>query len=82
MAKTYEPIATYTIPSAQASYTFNSIPSTYTDLCLKGSLRSSDAAAFVNYQVKFNNSGGTAYSVRMVYGTGSAAASAAERECA
>ena len=32
MAKTYEPIATNTLGSAQASYTFTSIPSTYTDL--------------------------------------------------
>jgi hypothetical protein len=31
---TYEPIATYTFPSDAASYTFNSIPSTYTDLRL------------------------------------------------
>jgi hypothetical protein len=31
---TYEPIATYTIPSAVASYTFSSIPATYTDLIL------------------------------------------------
>lgn len=29
---TYTPIATYTIPSTTASYTFSSIPQTYTDL--------------------------------------------------
>jgi hypothetical protein len=37
MAKTYEKIATYTIPSAQASYTFTSIPATYTDIVLVAS---------------------------------------------
>jgi hypothetical protein len=34
MAQTYEPIATYTIPSAQTSYTFTAIPATYTDIVL------------------------------------------------
>jgi hypothetical protein len=34
MPATYEPIATYTFPSDAASYTFNSIPGTYTDLRL------------------------------------------------
>ena len=34
MATTYEPIATTTLGSAAASYTFSSIPATYTDLFL------------------------------------------------
>jgi hypothetical protein len=34
MPATYEPIATHTIPSTTASYTFTSIPATYTDLVL------------------------------------------------
>jgi hypothetical protein len=79
MANTFELIASSIVGAGgTSSIDFTSIPSTYTDLCLKGSLRSSDAAAFVNYQVKFNNSGGTAYSVMMVYGTGSAAASGSQ----
>lgn len=32
MPSTYTPIATYTVSSSQASYTFTSIPTTYTDL--------------------------------------------------
>ena len=34
MASTYEKVLTYTAPSAQTSYTFSTIPSTYTDLVL------------------------------------------------
>lgn len=34
MASTYTPIASYTVASAAASYTFTSIPQTYTDLVL------------------------------------------------
>ena len=76
MANTFELIASSTLASAASTIDFTSIPSTYTDLCLKASLRSSDAAAFVNYTLKFNASGGTAYSVRVLYGSGSAATSA------
>ena len=34
MPKTYEPIATTSLPSGGASITFSSIPQTYTDLVL------------------------------------------------
>ena len=76
MANTFELIASSTLASASSTIDFTSIPGTYTDLCLKASLRSSDAAAFVNYTLKFNGSGGTAYSVKVLYGSGSAATSA------
>jgi hypothetical protein len=77
MANTFELIASSTVGSGgAASIDFTSIASTWTDLCLKASLRSSDAAAFVNYTLKFNGSGGTAYSVKLLYGTGSSATSA------
>ena len=40
MPATYEPIATTTLGSAQATVTFSSIPGTYTDLVLITNSRS------------------------------------------
>ena len=60
-----------------ANIDFTVIPSTYTDLCLKFSLRTSGTADnFENVKVQFNGSGGTAYSDRLLYGNSTAAASA------
>jgi hypothetical protein len=47
---TYSTIATHTIPSDTTSYTFTSIPSTYTDLVLVGAL-SNDFPASLNLNV-------------------------------
>jgi len=71
MPATYEPIATYTVPSAQASYTFSSIPGTYTDLVLI--IQATTISA--NYNLRLNGDTGTNYSYTSIYGTGSAAAS-------
>ena len=57
-----------------ADITFSSIPSTYTDLCLKVSLRSGAASVNPGLIVKFNGSS-TGFTGRNVYGTGSAAGS-------
>ena len=43
MANTFELIQATTLTASQATITFSSIPSTYTDLCLKLSLRSSSS---------------------------------------
>jgi len=77
MANTFELIASSTVGSGGTStITFSSIPATYTDLCLKLSLRSG-ASAFNDYiLIQFNSSGGTAYSDRQLTGSGSAASSA------
>lgn len=72
MAKTYEPIATYTFPSASSSYTFSSIPSIYTDLVLVAVAGSSGAG---NLILRFNSDSGTNYSLTYLYGSGSAASS-------
>ena len=58
--------------SDSSDITFSSIPSTFTDLCLVLSARSSGTDEDVT--VTFNTSGGT-YSVRRLIGTGSATSS-------
>lgn len=74
MASTYTPIATTTLGSATASYTFSSIPSTYTDLVLvMGSLGINNAASAGKLQ--FNGDTGSNYSVTFMYGNGSSVGS-------
>ena len=73
MASTYTPIATYTVPSAATSYTFSSIPATYTDLVLVSNGTASSAA---DIYLQFNSDTGSNYSRTFVYGDGSTAASA------
>jgi hypothetical protein len=69
---TYTPIATTTLGSAAASYTFSSIPSTYTDLVvLIQSIDSNNATP----QMQFNNDTATNYSNTSLYGNGTSAES-------
>jgi hypothetical protein len=57
MANTFELIASSTVGLLGASdITFSSIPSTYTDLSIKFSARSTDLAAKVNGLISFNGS--------------------------
>ena len=68
--RTYEPIATYTLASAAASYTFNTIPATYTDIILIASLLGTSP----NYpRIKINADVGSVYSYTYITGNGSAA---------
>jgi len=65
IAATYEPVATYTIPSnATASYTFNTIPQTYTDLVVVVNGRS--ATSGQNMQYQFNGNSSAIYSLTFV----------------
>ena len=74
MAKTYEPIATYTVPSATSSYTFSSIPATYTDLvCVV--VGGVGATADNSLYWRVNGDTGTNYSATRVGGNGTAASS-------
>lgn len=73
MASTYEKIATTTLSSAAASYTFSSIPSTYTDLVLV--VNAGAASGSYDFSFRFNGDSGTNYSVTRLRGTGSAASS-------
>jgi len=73
MANTFELISSTTVGSGGATtITFSSIPSTYTDLCVKLSVRS-DSASFREVWINPNgsSSNGTA---RILYASGSAAA--------
>jgi len=73
MATTYEPIATTTLGSAAASYTFTSISSAYTDLVLVavGTVSTNGDSLIV----RFNSDTATNYSNTSVRGSGTTAAS-------
>jgi hypothetical protein len=79
MAKTYEPIATNTLSSAAASYTFSSIPATYTDLVL---IASPITIAADNLMMQFNGDTAANYSTTILFGTGSTAGSARQSNTA
>jgi hypothetical protein len=65
MANTFELIASSTVGSGGvASIDFNSIPGTYTDLCIKISARKTDTSANIRWTI---NGTSTGYSERMVY---------------
>ena len=70
--KTYKPIATTTLGSAAASYTFSSIPSTYTDIVL---IFGGSMSNFGNLRIQFNSDTGNNYSFTRLLGDGSGAQS-------
>jgi hypothetical protein len=74
MTATYDKIATYTVPSSTASYTFSSIPATYTDLVLVGSCKNTVGATY-GLLLQYNGDTTTNYSTTLLWGTGSAAVS-------
>ncbi len=75
MATTYEAIATVTVGSGgAANIEFTSIPATYTDLKVVCSLRGTYAGDGDDVNVYFNGTN-TNRSGKLLYGTGSAAAS-------
>jgi CDP-diglyceride synthetase len=75
MANTFELIASYTATGSVSSIDFTSIPSTYTDLCLKMSLRSANIAVEALEASLTFNSNTSGYTAKQLYGTGSSAAS-------
>jgi hypothetical protein len=79
MADTFVKIATVTVGSGgAANITFSSIPSTYTDIQLFLSARSTGGTTQDYAAVQFNASGGTAYSDKRLEGTGSSASVASD----
>lgn len=75
MPSTYTPIATYTLPSNAASYTFTSIPSTYTDLVL---IANGGTVSDSNLNLRVGNGSidsGSNYSQTLIGANGSSALS-------
>lgn len=73
MPKTYDPIATTTLGSAASSYTFSSIPSTYTDLILVYSGIVDSSSQY--FQVQLNGDTASNYSYTILSYDGSSASS-------
>ena len=67
MANTYTLISSYTASTSPTSFTFTSIPQTYTDLKLVMSLRGSRAAFYSNISVLVNGSSSAIYDYKWVY---------------
>lgn len=72
---TYSTIATTTLASAAASYTFSSIPSTYTDLVLVISCQMTGGGGASAVLLQFNGDSATNYSVTFMTGDGTSATS-------
>ncbi len=77
MPSTYTLIKGETIGSAAKSYNFTAIPSTFTDLCLRISVRSNDVDFAPPYAEAIIRPNGSAYdpSYTYLYGNGSTASS-------
>lgn len=75
MANTYTAISSQVLASTAASVTFSSIPTTYTDLLLRCSVRSTTSSGQDYLQIQFNNDTGTNYSMTMIYTNASTASS-------
>jgi len=73
MASTYTPIATTTLGSTAANYTFSSISSAYTDLVLIASF--GDTTGDPRLSVRFNSDSATNYSSTSLEGQGTSAVS-------
>ena len=70
MANTYTLISSITLASPAATMEFTSIPSTYTDLCIKLSLRTANVQGVDTISPRINGSAAT-FTQKWLYGTGS-----------
>lgn len=67
MANTYTLISSYTASTSPTSFSFTSIPQTYTDLKLVLSLRGSRSAFYSNISVLVNGSSSAIYDMKWLY---------------
>jgi hypothetical protein len=70
MANTYTLISSNVLASSAASVTFSSIPSTYTDLVLRMSMRNNDNSTRGYVTFRMNSNSGTVYSTRVLLSDG------------
>lgn len=75
MPSTYTLISSNVLTSSAASVTFSAIPSTYTDLVLRMSVRSTRAANSNPMEFTLNGDGSLLYSTTNLYAIGSSATS-------
>ena len=76
MPSTYTLISSNVLTSSAASVTFSAIPSTYTDLVLRMSVRGNAGAYSSGYTLGFNGgAGGASWTYRRLYGYDSTAGS-------
>jgi hypothetical protein len=76
MPSTYTLISSNVLSSSAASVTFSSIPSTYTDLVLRGSTRTGDTGTYLNYvSFTFNGNTSSLYTATRLIGNSSTATS-------
>ena len=76
----YESIVTTTLSTATATVTFSSIPATYKHLQLRTLARNS--GEFISIRATFNGDSSSVYTIHELYGSGTAAASAAQTNIA
>jgi hypothetical protein len=76
MANTYTLISSNVLSGSAANVTFSSIPSTYTDLVLRMSVRTSSAGTSDVVAIQFNGDTGNNYSYTFLSGNGSSPTSA------
>ena len=75
MPSTYTLISSNVLATSAASVTFSAIPSTYTDLVVRASIRSDQGSVNTDVLVSYNAVGGTSYSRIWLQGNGATATS-------
>ena len=68
MPNTFTLISSSTLGSAQSNIEFTSIPATYTDLCIKYSLRTSSAGSRDDLKITINSDTGSNYKAIRIFG--------------